>query len=198
LINDSSNLINDSRNSTAGRGRCAMTPNPLLVRYSSLLLDETLEGPVLDLACGTGENGLFVASLDLPVVLADRSSESLDVARRSAEERGLTVQFWHVELETGPSPLEEELYRAILVFRYLHRPLIPSIRRALRGGGVLMYETFTVDQPKYGRPCNPDYLLQPGELDGWFKDWDTIHYFEGVLDGPTRAMAQIVSRKPVA
>lgn len=173
-----------------------MTPNPLLLRYSSLLKDEALEGPILDLACGTGENGLFVAGLGLPVVLADRSSESLDVARRSAGERGLTVRLWQVDLETGGNPLEEECYRAILVFHYLHRPLIPSIRQAIRGGGVLIYETFTVEQPKYGRPHNPDFLLQAGELAGWFEDWDIIHYFEGVLEDPPRAVAQMVCRKP--
>ena len=66
-----------------------MAPNPLLVKYSSLLEDKNLEGPVLDLACGAGENGLFLAGLNLPVILADRSPEALEVARRSAEDRRL-------------------------------------------------------------------------------------------------------------
>jgi len=167
-----------------------------VVRYSSLLQDPTLEGPVLDLACGAGENGLFVAGLGLPVVLADRSSEVLAVARRSAEERGLAAQFWEVDLETGVNPLQEDYYRAILVFHYLHRPLIPYVRQAIRTGGILVYETFTSEQPRYGRPHNPDYLLQPGELAGWFQDWQTIHQFEGVLEDPPRAVAQIVCRKP--
>ncbi len=60
-----------------------------------------MEGPVLDLACGAGENGLFLAGRNLPVILADRSPEALEVARRSAEERRLTVRFWEVDLETG-------------------------------------------------------------------------------------------------
>jgi tellurite methyltransferase len=168
----------------------------LLVEFSFLLQEESLEGPVLDLACGRGENGLFLAGLNLPVVLADRSTDSLGMARRLAEERRLDVQLWEVDLETGQNPLEEEHYRAILVFHYLHRPLIPSIRRGIRKGGILIYETFTSEQPKYGRPHNPDFLLQPGELARWFEDWQTIHYFEGLLEDPRRAMAQIVCRKP--
>jgi tellurite methyltransferase len=173
-----------------------MAPNPLLTEFSSLLEDENLEGPILDLACGTGENGLFLAEMNLPVVLADRSSEALDVARKSAEDRRLKVQFWEIDLETGGNPLQEEHYRAILIFHYLYRPLIPHLRRAIRRKGILIYETFTSDQPKYGHPHNPDYLLQPGELAEWFQDWEVIHYFEGLLEAPRRAVAQIVCRKP--
>lgn len=173
-----------------------MAPDPVLVRFAPLLEDTGVEGPVLDLACGSGQNGLYLAGLGLPVVLADRSAEALKAARESARERGLAVTFWQVDLEAGLDPLEREHYRAILVFRYLHRPLIPSIRRAVRSGGVLIYETFTSGQPAYGHPHNPDYLLQPGELAGWFADWQVIHYFEGLLEEPRRAVAQIVCRKP--
>ena len=173
-----------------------MAPNPLLTRFSVLLRDENLDGPVLDLACGMGENGLFLAGLNLPVILADRSPEALEVARASAREQGLQARFWEVDLESGGNPLEEEDYRAILVFRYLYRPLIPCIRKAIRAGGILIYETFTSEQPKYGKPHNPDFLLQPGELADWFRDWHVIHYFEGLLEKPQRAMAQIVCRKP--
>jgi len=166
------------------------------MKFSSLLEDKNLEGAVLDLACGRGENGLFLAGLSLPVILADQSPEALEAARRSAEDRRLKVQFWEVNLETGRNPLQEEHYRAILVFRYLYRPLIPHIRQGIRKGGILIYETFTSEQPKYGRPHNPDYLLKPGELADWFQDWQVIHYFEGLLENPRRAMAQIVCRKP--
>ena len=45
-----------------------VAPNPLLKNFASLLLAKDLEGPVLDLACGEGENGLFLAGLGLPVI----------------------------------------------------------------------------------------------------------------------------------
>ena len=173
-----------------------MDPNPLLKNFAALLWAKDLEGPVLDLACGEGENGLFLAGLGLPVILADRSAESLAQAGMAAEGKGLTVSFWEIDLETGENPLEEEYYRGILVFRYLHRPLIPCLKKGLRKGGILIYETFTTEQAQYGRPHNPDFLLNPGELSDWFKDWQLIHYFEGLLEDPPRAMAQIVCRKP--
>ena len=30
--------------------------------------------------------------------------------------------------------------------------------------GVLIYETFARGNERYGRPANPDFLLEPGEL----------------------------------
>lgn len=174
-----------------------MTPNPLLIRFASLLTSEDLEGPVLDLACGEGQNGLYLAGMGLPVILADKNHEALTEARRSAEEQDLKVTFREIDLETGLNPLEEEYYRAILVFRYLHRPLIPCLKKGLKRGGILIYETYTDEQPRFGRPLNPDHLLKPKELFDWFRDWPIIHYFEGILEDPKRAMAQIVCQKPL-
>jgi hypothetical protein len=35
---------------------------------------------------------------------------------------------------------------------------------ALAPDGVLIYETFAAGNERYGRPSNPAFLLQPGEL----------------------------------
>ncbi len=65
-----------------------MPPNPLLIRYASLLTAADLEGPILDLACGEGQNGLFLAGLGLPVILADRSEDALESAKSTAKGKG--------------------------------------------------------------------------------------------------------------
>ncbi len=174
-----------------------MAVNPLLVRFAPLFLEGPLCGPVLDLACGTGENGLYLARLGVPVVLADKSASALAVARSSAAKSGLEVELWQVDLESGDNPLPADHYRGVIVFHYLHRPLIRPLREAVRDNGLVIYETFTTRQPKYGRPHNPHYLLKPGELASWFSDWEVLHYYEGLLKSPTRAVAQIVCRKPV-
>ncbi len=178
-------------------GMVPLEPGPLLARYASLLTERPLPGPVLDLACGDGHNGVFVAKAGVKVIGCDRSQEVLTRARTLAEGHGVAVRLWEMDLERpGINPLPEDAYGGILVFRYLHRPLLGCIRKALRAGGVLMYETFTVGQPRFGKPTNPEFLLKPGELRRWFEDWEIIHSFEGILEGPTRAVAQIVCRKP--
>jgi len=130
------------------------------------------------------------------VVCCDRSSEALDRARELVAEHGVTMEYWKKDLELeGVNPLPVNFYGGVLVFRYLHRALIPCIKKALQEGGILVYETFTHDQPRYGKPHNPDYLLRPGELLEWFDDWEIIHYFEGLQNNPMRAIAQMICRK---
>ena len=171
----------------------------LLVEHSGLFLEEPLPGPVLDLACGEAHNSIFLALKGVKVISGDLSSEALERAGVLATKCGAEISVWQVDLESeGVNPLPEHAYGAILVFRYLHRPLIPCIKKALRNGGLLLYETFTVEQPRFGKPRNPDYLLQSGELRQMFADWEEIFYFEGIREHPTRAVAQIVCRKPVA
>ncbi len=173
-----------------------LEPSALLVRYWDLLGGD-LPGPVLDLACGECHNGIFVAQGGAEVVCCDWAAERLAEAGRIAGKFGVRVAIWQLDLETpGVDPLPEETYGAILIFRYLHRPLIPNIRKAVRPGGLLVYESFTTAQAQFGRPHSPHHLLQEGELQMWFEDWEIIHHFEGIQQDPMRAIAQIVCRKP--
>lgn len=174
----------------------SLNPAASLKDHLRVFLEPALPGPVLDLACGEGHNGIFLASQGVPVVCFDRSPEALERARELANAHGVSAEFRQVDLERqGVNPLPGDAYGGILVFRYLHRPLIPCIRKALKKGGVLMYETFTVDQPKFGKPHSPDFLLKPGELRAWFDDWEVLANFEGIEEAPRRAVARILCRK---
>ncbi|MBN2123414.1 MAG: class I SAM-dependent methyltransferase [Deltaproteobacteria bacterium] len=181
-----------------GSPNALLAPAPLLVELLDRILNPPPGGPILDLACGDGHNGVFLAKRGLPVILADHSADVLWRARDLAESQGVDVRLWQVDLEKeGAEPLEAGYFGGILVFRYLHRPLIPCIKKGLRPGGVLLYETFTVDQARFGRPRNPDFLLKPGELMAWFEEWEVLYHFEGILKDPDRAMARILCRKPL-
>ena len=174
-----------------------LLPAQLLVDHWSLFEKENLSGPIVDLASGDGHNGIFLATKGLPVICCDISEQALSRAEKLASENQVNVGLWHMDLEAeAANPLQEDFYRGILVFRYLYRPLIPCIKKALKKGGILIYETFTIDQPKFGKPHNPNFLLEPGELLGWFEDWEIVYEFEGVKRGPERAVAQVVCRKP--
>jgi tellurite methyltransferase len=168
-----------------------------MIEYLHLFTDESLPGPVLDLACGECHNGILVAQEDHEVICCDRAAERLTEARKIAAECGVKITTWELDLEIpGAKPLPKDSYGAILVFRYLHRPLIPLLKEALRPRGLLIYETYTVEQARFGRPYSPDHVLLEGELHKWFQDWEVVHYFEGIMEEPMRAMAQIVCRKP--
>lgn len=169
-------------------------PAELLLRFGGVFTG--LDGPVLDLAGGEGRNGLYLASLGAEIVLCDRDARALSRAAERARALGLCVRIWQVDLEKGANPLPEDSFAGIVVFRYLHRPLFGPIRRALRPGGVLAYETYTLEQRRFGKPSNPNFLLRSGELLEAFGGFEIIHHFEGILANPTRAAAQIVCRRP--
>ena len=172
-------------------------PHKLLLDHLGLLKDPDQSLPVLDLACGTGQNGLMLARQGIPVVFADRSVTALEVVKQYLVEGALPGRVWQVDLEQpNTNPLSGQEFSAIICFRYLHRPLFPAIKKAVEPGGLVVYETFTIENQRFGRPNNPDFLLQPGELRTIFQDWQIIFYFEGDLHDPDRAMAQIVARKP--
>lgn len=65
-------------------------PQPAVVRLAS---GGGVAGPVLDAGCGTGENGLHLASLGLVVLGVDVAGTAVATARTRAAERGLEVSF---------------------------------------------------------------------------------------------------------
>ncbi|MCY4265060.1 MAG: class I SAM-dependent methyltransferase [Gammaproteobacteria bacterium] len=171
----------------------------LVSKHLSLLLDLDISTGVLDLACGSGRNGLFVLRHKLPVTFADNNDSALEEVTKAIEglESKCRATIWTVDFELlGKAPLNGKCFDAVLVFNYLHRPLFSAIRNAVRPGGLIFYETFTISQRKYGRPCNPEYLLNPGELKQCFDGWKILYYAEGEMSDPKRASASLIARKP--
>ena len=91
------------------------------------------------------------------------------------------------------STLSGGVFDVIVVVHYLHRPLFPSLVNALRPGGVLVYETFTRAQAARGKPTNPAFLLEPGELLTLVRPLEVLASREGDYDG--RSVASIVATR---
>ena len=135
---------------------------------------------VLDLACGYGRHARFFAARGAHVVAVDRDAAAL--ATLAGEERIATRVL---DLEGGRWPLPGERFDAIVVANYLHRPLFPFLLAALADDGVLIYETFARGNEAYGRPSNPDFLLESGELLQLAAHGLTVVAFEqGVVSAP--------------
>lgn len=116
-------------------------------------------GRVLDVACGGGRHARFFAARGCEVEAVDRDAEAL------AALSGVPgVHARQADLENGPWPYPGERFDGVVVANYLHRPLFPALLEALAPGGVLIYETFAAGNERFGRPSNPAFLLNPGEL----------------------------------
>lgn len=153
-----------------------VAPSAWVVRWAPLMT----RGRVLDLACGSGRHARYLAGLGHEVTAIDREPQSLE-----------SIRFVRAELEDGsPWPLPREQFQGIVVANYLHRPLFPDIASALAPGGVLIYATFMRGNERLGKPSNPAYLLEPGELWRAFAGLHIIAFEQGLSLEPKPAMRQ--------
>lgn len=151
-------------------------------------------GRALDVACGKGRHAILIAQSGLQVRAIDASADAIATLRGEAERLGLPIETALVDLETEPPPsLGESLYDMIVVFNYLHRPLMPSIRAAVKPGGRIFYETFTARQAVRGHPRNPAFLLKDGELRELMVPFVVLRSREGAIHG--RFIASIVAER---
>ena len=89
------------------------------------------------------------------------------------------------------------MFDAIVVSRFLWRPLFPQIFNCLAVGGVLIYETFAAGNEQYGSPRNPDFLLRAGELvERTCETLIPIAYDHATLTEPPRLVARIAAVGP--
>ncbi len=150
-------------------------------------------GPVLDLACGKGRNGRFLLGPEHDVTFVDRDVSGLwDLEG----EKGAVILSR--DLEGGaPWPFEREAFAGILVVNYLHRPLFPHLIASLKPRGLLIHSTFARGNEKYGRPRNPDFLLEKDELmEVYGAAMEVIEFTQGTRRDPPRVVQSICARKP--
>ena len=148
---------------------------------------------VLDVASGRGRHALALARGGWRVHAVDRDRAALDELEAAARVAGVTVETRCLDLESNVVDLGTDYYGTIVVFNYLHRPLMPAIVRALKPGGVLLYETFTIGQRDRGHPRNPAFLLRDGELPRLVTPLRVVRSREGDFEG--HLIASIAARK---
>ncbi len=156
-----------------GAGR----PSSFLVDHVDLLPG----GRALDVAAGRGRNAVYLARQGFQVEGIDISEEALEAAKSQALRFGISLAYGLMDLEKEDVTLPQSHYDVIVCFNYLHRPLIPHLKRALRSGGMIVYETYIVDQARFGKPKNPKHLLKHNELLHFFKEFRCLRYREGIF-----------------
>ena len=176
------------------RGEEPEAPADLLLEQAALL---PRGGRALDLAMGAGRNALYLASLGFLVTGIDISPVAVDQCRQRAQALGLPVTAIVADLEHYLLPREE--YDLVLNFYYLQRSLAGALVAALRPGGVLVFESYTLDQRQFGYgPKDPEHMLGPGELRQLFPSLEALFYREGVVQGDKgpKAVASLIGLKP--
>jgi tellurite methyltransferase len=168
-------------------------PNPFLKKYLRCLP----RGKALDIAAGEGRNAVFLARHGFDVDAIDISEKGLKKTRRLAREMGVRVHTIQADLDR--LPIEEGLYDLIANFYFLRRSLIPRLKRGLRQGGKIIFETYILEHRALGveGPRQAKYFLKPNELLRLFKDFRILFYREGIFKegGRRKAVASLIAEK---
>ncbi|MEE8425232.1 MAG: class I SAM-dependent methyltransferase [Elusimicrobiota bacterium] len=141
-------------------------------------------GHALDIAAGEGRNAVFLAQHGFTVDAVDISPVGLRKAEALAKKRGVKIKTVEANLEDYE--LGAARYELVVNFYYLQRDLSPKIKRALKPGGLVVFETYNVNHKSMSR----DYLLELGELKEMFAGYEILHYSE---EG---AVSSLIARKP--
>jgi SAM-dependent methyltransferase len=153
-------------------------------------------GRALDLACGGGRDAAYLALAGYAVEAIDILPDALERARDLARRSGVHVETIQQDLEAAPV-LPAARYDLVSVFRFLHRPLLPAIRRALVPGGFAVYETFHRSDAEDGRRVlKPSHLLEDGELAAAFEGFEKLIIRDAVQRGG-RVFSQLLARRRV-
>ncbi len=168
-------------------------PEPFVLE----VLPRLPKGLVLDVACGTGRHSVLLASVGNRVVAVDNSLAVLAVLHDVAKK--LQLPIYPVAADLGRFPLPVDTFDVIVNVNFLCRPLVAELKRALKPGGMLVFDTFLIDQAEIGRPRNPAFLLRHWELREMLADLELLEYREGLAsrhDGRRSWRASALAIKP--
>jgi tellurite methyltransferase len=168
-------------------------PNPFLKKHTRLLL----KGKALDIATGEGRNAIFLAQNGFDVEAVDISKMGLRKARKLAKEMGVKIRTFDVDLDTYQ--IKKGQYDLIANFYFLKRSLIPKIKKGLKKGGRVIFETYVLEHRNLGTggPKETKYFLKPNELLRLFDGFRILRYREGIFreGGKRKAIASLIAQK---
>jgi tellurite methyltransferase len=154
---------------------------PFLRRYARQLIDSSHRAPIVDVACGSGRNALFLAELGCEVFCLDRDLGQLEQILASGTLRPAVAEklrLCKLDLVSDPWPFEPQTIGGILNIHFNLAALFPCFAAALLPGGCLLVETV----PAHGG----NYLELPraGQLRSAFEDSFDLEFYKERKVGP--------------
>jgi tellurite methyltransferase len=161
------------------RGKPAGDPEPFVVKMLPLL---ARGGLALDVAAGRGRNAIALARAGMRVVAADFSELAMRTLAELARLERLPI--WPVVADFDKFAFRDGSFDAIVNVNFLDRARFADFARALKPGGILIAETFLIDQAEIGHPRDPRFLLRHYELRELIAGLELLRYREGLIVYP--------------
>ena len=152
-------------------------------------LKDNIDGlNLLDIACGNGRHSIYAASIGYKVI-------SLDINKEKILKLISTKKIYPIQIDIeAPNawPFINKTFDVVIVTNYLYRPIFKNIINSIKLGGILLYETFSIENSTFGKPNNPNYLLKPQELLNLAKksNMEIINYEEIITQSPIKKALQ--------
>ena len=141
-------------------------PHHYLVRN----LAQLQPGSVLDLACGLGNNAIYLAQQGYQVIAVDFASEALRLLANFQKEGNLKIQILELDLSDPQNINQLPKTNNVIAFRYLlPMDLLEAIPKLMKSPGLFLYCTYNMEHHR--RTGFPEkHCLSNGELAG--KSWN--------------------------
>ena len=171
-----------------------ITPSNVVIENAHLLPSV---GRALDLASGLGANAIYLAKQKLLVDAWDASSTALEKLDEYSQLNNLSINTSVRDVEKMPP--EVDSFDVVTVSQFLHRPTFHNLTESLHVGGLLFYQTFTLEKAYQSSPTNPNFLLAKNELLKLCDGMEILVYREEGVQGDIqkgwRNQAMIVAKR---
>lgn len=143
-------------------------------------------GSALDVAAGTGRNAIALARGGCQVIAADFSVTGMRKLAEIARRENLAISPVVADLEDS-FPFRPNSFDVILNVSYLDRALVTALKGALRPHGMLLFDTFLIDEADeagHGHLRNHHFTLEHHELRALVANLELVRYREGLVVYP--------------
>ena len=164
-----------------------LTPSAFVRECAETLVRASGGNPILDVACGSGRNGLYLASFGCEIVFIDRDLTRL-------QDHGRFNSF-EIDLAQAPWPIGPCELGGIVNVHFLLPELFPHFAASLAPGAYLLLETVP------GCGCNYRELPKAGRLRQQLAaDFDLEKYRERTVGPPDlgAVSVRLLARKHVS
>lgn len=164
---------------------------------------------VLAVADGEGRNGVWLAEQGLRVHAVEASPVALEKSRALAAQRGVSLDWEQVDLQTWDWPVAAVDAVAAIFIQFVgpegRAKQFTGIRQALKLGGLLILQGYTPRQLDFGTggPPHAENMYTQAMLQKAFGDWEILHLSEhdeiveeGAGHSGLSALIDLVARKP--
>ncbi|XVH33469.1 class I SAM-dependent methyltransferase (plasmid) [Haloferacaceae archaeon DSL9] len=163
-------------------------PNQMAERTVEIASKVAGDVTVIDIGAGEGRDAVFFAERGWNVYAVDVSHNGLKKAEQLAERKSVDIETIQADANELTFPMSVDVVYSSGTVQYI-RPenrnqQFSHFKSRTADNGVHAIFAF-VDHPEISTPpdwTENEHLYEPGELAGYYEEWNTIQYDEIVFD----------------